>query len=102
MQLHATIDETDVSHVHTGDVATFSVDAYPNRIFHGVVSQVRLQPIDEAPAGATAGPNAAPSAQVQVQPGTVVAYDAIIDVQNPDEALRPGMTATISFEDHTL
>jgi hypothetical protein len=32
----------------------------------------------------------------------VVAYDAIIDVQNSDEALRPGMTATISLEDHTL
>jgi HlyD family secretion protein len=102
MQLHATIDETDVREVHAGDAATFSVDAYPNRIFKGVVRQVRLQPIDEAPAGATAGPNGTPSAQVQVQPGTVVAYDAIIDVQNPDEALRPGMTATISLDDHAL
>jgi HlyD family secretion protein len=102
MQLHATIDETDVRQVHTGDAATFTVDAYPNRTFHGVVRQVRLQPLDEAPAGSTAGPNGAPAAQVQVQAGSVVAYDAIIDVQNPDEALRPGMTATISLEDHTL
>jgi HlyD family secretion protein len=102
MELHATIDETDVSRVHTGDVATFSVDAYPNRTFRGVVRQVRLQPLDEAQAGATAGPNGTPTTQVQLQPGTVVAYDAILDVQNADEALRPGMTATISFEDHTL
>jgi HlyD family secretion protein len=102
MQLHATIDETDVGEVHAGDAARFTVDAYPNRTFHGVVKQVRLQPLDEAPAGSTAGPNGAPAAQVQIQPGTVVAYDAIIDVQNPDEGLRPGMTATVSLDDHTL
>lgn len=101
MQLHATIDETDVRGVHSGDAATFSVDAYPNRIFHGIVRQVRLQPLDEA-AGSTAGVSGAPATQVQVQPGTVVAYDAIIDVQNPDDALRPGMTATVSLDDHTL
>ncbi|PYR91934.1 MAG: efflux RND transporter periplasmic adaptor subunit [Acidobacteria bacterium] len=102
MQLHATIDETDVGEVHAGDKATFSVDAYPNTIFHGVVRQVRLQPLDEAPAGSTTGPNGAPAAQVQTQPGTVVAYDAIIDVRNPGNELRPGMTATISLDDHTL
>jgi HlyD family secretion protein len=102
LQLHATIDETDVRNVHAGDPATFNVDAYPDRTFHGVVSQVRLQPLDEAPTGSTAGPNGSPAAQVQVQAGTVVAYDAIIDVRNPDDALRPGMTATISLEDHTL
>jgi HlyD family secretion protein len=102
MQLHATIDETDVREVHAGDPATFSVDAYPNRTFRGVVRQVRLQPLDEAPAGSTAGANGSPATQVQVQPGSVVAYDAIIDVQNPDEALRPGMTAIISLDDHTL
>jgi len=102
MQLHATIDETDVGEVHAGDKATFSVDAYPNTIFHGVVRQVRLQPLDEAQAGSTTGPNGAPAAQVQTQPGTVVAYDAIIDVRNPGNELRPGMTATISLDDHTL
>jgi HlyD family secretion protein len=102
MQLHATIEETDVGQVHAGDAASFTVDAYPDRTFHGVVRQVRLQPLDEAPAGSTAGPNGSPAAQVQMQAGTVVAYDAIIDVQNPDEALRPGMTATVSFENHTL
>jgi HlyD family secretion protein len=100
MQLHATIDETDVRELHAGDVASFSVDAYPNRIFRGVVTQVRLQPLDEAPAASTAGPSGAPAAQGQ--PGTVVAYDAIIDVRNPDNELRPGMTATISLDDHTL
>jgi HlyD family secretion protein len=102
MQLHATIDETDVREVHTGDAATFTVDAYPTRVFHGVVSQVRLQPIDEATTQSTAGVSGSSASQIQLPPGTVVAYDAIIDVQNSDEALRPGMTATISLEDHTL
>jgi HlyD family secretion protein len=102
MQLHATIDETDVREVHTGDIATFTVDAYPNRIFRGVVSQLRLQPIDEATTQSTAGFSGSPASQIQLPPGTVVAYDAIIDVQNPEEALRPGMTATISLEDHRL
>jgi HlyD family secretion protein len=91
-----------IREVHVGDRASFSVDAYPNRIFHGVVTQVRLQPLDEAPAAATAGPNSAAPTDLQVQPGTVVAYDTIIDVENPDDALRPGMTATISLEDHAL
>jgi HlyD family secretion protein len=102
MQLHATIDETDVREVHTGELATFTVDAYLNRIFHGVVTQVRLQPLDEATTQSTAGVSGSPASQVQLPPGTVVAYDAIIDVQNPGEALRPGMTATVSLEDHTL
>jgi HlyD family secretion protein len=102
MQLHAMIDETDVRQVRAGDAATFSVDAYPNRTFRGVVKQVRLQPIDEAPSESPGGPSGPPAAQAQVQPGSVVAYDAIIDVQNPDQALRPGMTAIISLENHTL
>lgn len=102
VQLHATIDETDVGEVHAGEVASFSVDAYPTRIFRGVVTQVRLQPLDEVPAGSTSGASGAPATQMQVQPGTVVAYDAIIDVQNTDDALRPGMTATISLDDRTL
>jgi HlyD family secretion protein len=101
MQLHATIDETDVGGVHTGDGARFSVDAYPNAVFHGVVSQVRLQPLEEAPAGA-AGPPTGPAGTPQPQAGTVVAYEAIIDVVNPHNELRPGMTATIALDDHTL
>ena len=91
MQLQATIDEADVGAVRAGDEATFDVDAYPNDSFRGTVATVRLEPLDES-IGQTASPNpAAPSPPT----GTVVAYDAIINVRNPDEKLRPGMTATI-------
>jgi HlyD family secretion protein len=56
--------------------ATFTVDAFPGRQFAGVVRQVRNAPTT------TQG---------------VVTYDAVIDVDNPDKALRPGMTANVTF-----
>ncbi len=120
MQLQATIDEADVGGVHTGDQASFMLDAYPDSVFYGKVTQVRLQPVDEssgaasgAPGGnqGSGGPGTAQS-QPQSQfttvltagstcagqtSGTVVAYTAIIDVANPGEKLRPGMTAIITL-----
>ncbi len=88
MQLEAEIDESDIGQVHRGEHATFTVDAYPGAVFPGVVSQVRLQPIDEQ---TTAGAGVAAAA------GTVVRYTTIITVDNADQRLRPGMTATIAL-----
>lgn len=76
MQVQAAIDEADIGNVRKGQSVTFHVDAYPNEEFHGVVSQVRLQP--------TITQN-------------VVNYTVIIDVANPDLKLMPGMTATVSI-----
>jgi HlyD family secretion protein len=76
MQAIASIDEADVGNVKEGQKATFTVDAYPNRNFEGVVSQIRSQPIN-------------------VQ--NVITYQGVIDVVNPNFELRPGMTANISF-----
>lgn len=77
MQVHANVSETDVGQIHDDMQAEFTVDAYPGRKFRGTVSQVRFNPtiVDN-----------------------VVSYITIIDVDNEDLALRPGMTATVAFE----
>ncbi len=77
MQVNAAVSETDIGRIREGGPAEFRVDAYPERRFHGVISQVRY-------------------AETIVE--NVVTYTTLIYVDNPDLALRPGMTATISFE----
>jgi HlyD family secretion protein len=77
MQVNAAVSETDIGKIREGGKAEFRVDAYPERRFQGVVSQVRY-------------------AETIVD--NVVTYTTLIYVDNPDLALRPGMTATISFE----
>ncbi|MGA2508114.1 MAG: efflux RND transporter periplasmic adaptor subunit [Chitinispirillaceae bacterium] len=76
MQIQASIDEADIGQVKIGQSAKFTVDAYPDRSFIGTVTQVRLQP-------------------TTVQ--NVVTYTVMIDVDNPDLALMPGMTANITL-----
>lgn len=76
MQVYAVTDESDVGNVHVGRIVTFKVDAFPKDIFHGVVSQVRMNP-------------------TTVQ--NVVTYDAIVDFDNPDLKLFPGMTAYLTI-----
>ncbi|MGD8385445.1 MAG: efflux RND transporter periplasmic adaptor subunit [Lysobacterales bacterium] len=73
MQLHVDVDEADVGQVKAGQAATFTVDAYPDRTFPARITQVRY--------GA------------QTVQG-VVTYETILDVDNTDLSLRPGMTAT--------
>ncbi|HEX7412618.1 MAG TPA: efflux RND transporter periplasmic adaptor subunit [Bacteroidia bacterium] len=72
MQVQADVDEADIGQVKTGQKAKFTVDAYPNDVFTGVVTQVRHQPI-------------------MVQ--NVVNYVVIIEVPNPNLKLMPGLTA---------
>jgi HlyD family secretion protein len=76
MQIDTAVAEGDVGRLTEGMKATFTVDAFPGRQFHGVVRQVRNAPTT------TQG---------------VVTYDAVIDVDNSDHALRPGMTANVTF-----
>jgi HlyD family secretion protein len=75
MRIEAQISEADVGGVEEGQTVTFTVDAYPARTFTGKVSQVRFEPV---------------VAQ------NVVNYIAIVDVENADLKLRPGMTANAS------
>jgi HlyD family secretion protein len=76
MQVQAAVDEADIGQVKEDEKATFTVDAFPDEIFHGEIEQVRLQPII-------------------VQ--NVVNYNVIINVPNPDLKLKPGLTANISI-----
>jgi len=73
MEVDTNVSESDVGGMRVGDRATFTVDAYPNRVFQGTVNQVRLSP-------------------QEVQ--NVVTYDAVIYVDNSDLALMPGMTTS--------
>ncbi|MCT7613455.1 efflux RND transporter periplasmic adaptor subunit [Aliarcobacter butzleri] len=73
MDLIVSIDEADVADIKKDLPVTFTVDAYPNKIFNGKVKQVRLNPVD------TNG---------------VVTYETVVSVDNEDLLLKPGMTAT--------
>ena len=114
MQVQVQVDESDIAAVSKGNAATFEVGSYPGVIFHGVVSQVRLQPILEQSGGdstsgtttssattnsatSTAGASTTTSVAPATPAGSVVSYTAIVDVANKNEKLRPGMTAEVSF-----
>ena len=76
MQVYTQTDESDVGQIQIGQPATFTVDAFPGQMFKGKVSQVRLN--------ATVVQN-------------VVTYNTIIDFDNPDLKLLPGMTAYVNI-----
>jgi HlyD family secretion protein len=76
MRVLADIDEADVGKLREGMTAEVRVDAFPGEKFAGLVSQVRFSP------NSVSG---------------VVTYSAVIDVDNPEIKLRPGMTATVSI-----
>ena len=76
MQIDSNVAEADVGGVIEGQAVDFTVDAYPNRTFHGAVVQVRNSPTTV---------------------NNVVTYDAVIGVTNADYKLKPGMTANVSI-----
>lgn len=87
MQLEVAVDEADVGGVREGQAARFSVDAFPNRQFDARIVRVDLG------ASATDTPRA-PNAG---SGGRIISYAAILDVDNADLVLRPGMTATATI-----
>ena len=76
MQVDTNVSEADIGNVAIGQKATFTVDAFPNQSFQGTVREIRQAPI-------------------VVQ--SVVNYNTVIAVDNPELKLRPGMTATVSI-----
>jgi HlyD family secretion protein len=76
MQIDTSIAEADIGSIAETQAVDFTVDAYPYRTFHGVVTQVRNAPITV---------------------NNVVTYDTVIGVTNKDYKLKPGMTATVSI-----
>ncbi len=76
MQIDANFAEADIGNIRVGQIARFGVDAFPSRSFEGTVRQVRLNP--------TIAQN-------------VVTYNVVVDVDNPEQILMPGMTAYVTI-----
>src|SRR4029450_3565827 len=76
MQVDTNVSEADVGRVRVNQPATFTVDAYPGRVFKGTVTSIRQAPINVA---------------------NVITYDAVIGVSNADLKLFPGMTANVKI-----
>jgi len=77
MQVSASIDESDIGRIQTGQLVSFRVDAYPQQTFRGTVKQVRLDAKTDQ---------------------NVVSYTTMIDVPNEDLRLKPGMTANVTVQ----
>jgi len=75
MQIDSSFAEADIGGIRVGQEASFTVDAYPGREFAGTVRQVRLNPTTQQ---------------------NVVTYNVVIDVNNDEGVLLPGMTAYVS------
>lgn len=76
MQVVGNVDEADIGQVRVGQNVTFTVDAYPDNVFSGSVTQVRLNPTTES---------------------NVVTYEVIVAAPNPDHKLIPGLTANLTI-----
>lgn len=76
MQILADVDESDIGQIRSGQAVRFTVAAYPDKTFTGKVDEVRLQP-------------------ETIQ--NVVNYKVVVDAENPESLLLPGMTATVDF-----
>jgi HlyD family secretion protein len=81
MQIDANFAEADIGSIRVGQTVRFTVDAFPNRNFKGVAKLIRLNPTTVS---------------------NVVTYDVVINVDNPEQILLPGMTAyvNIAVADH--
>jgi len=101
IQVQVNVDESDVGGLTPPQPATFEVESYPDETFEGTLSQLRLQPVAEQTTTATTLATTTASSTSSVV-ATVVSYTAIIDVANPDEKLRPGMTAVVTMDGSRL
>lgn len=90
MKLEVAIDEADVGNVKQGQRATFTVDAFPGKTFPAMITRVDVGSnlsVQDATSSSSTSSTGSTTAQV-------VSYAADLSVANPDEELRPGMTAT--------
>lgn len=76
MRIETSVSEADIGKVKEGQEVEYTLDGYPDSIFTGVVTQVRLSPTTES---------------------NVVTYTVIIEVENEESKLMPGMTANVSI-----
>lgn len=85
MQVIADVDEADIGNVKEGQRVQFTVDAYPNDTFEGVVQQVRLGESDDS------------SSSTSSSSSSVVTYEVVITADNPDLKLKPRLTANVTI-----
>lgn len=102
MELHVAVDEADVGSVEVGQAATFTVDAFPSRTFSARITQVHFASnnTQKSSSASSSGASSATSTGV-------VTYETVLEVDNSELLLRPGMTATAqivttSIEDAVL
>ncbi len=76
MQILSTVDESDIGRIRVKQPVRFTIQAFPEQTFHGIVRQVRLQSRMEE---------------------SIVNYTVVVDVDEEDKRLLPGMTATVEF-----
>lgn len=76
MQIEASVVEADIAKVKEGQTVEFSVDSFPDETFYGIVTQVRNNPITTS---------------------NVVTYEVIIEIDNRDLKIKPGMTANVEI-----
>ena len=76
MQIEVNVSEADIGDVKEGQEVTYTLDGYPNSVFNGKVTQVRISPTTVS---------------------NVVTYSVIVTVDNKDLKLKPGMTANVSI-----
>ena len=76
IHLEVSVDEADIGRVQEGQKARFTVDAYPERSYQGIVIQIRKQPIEVS---------------------NIVTYTIIVSTRNEDDTLLPGMTANVEI-----
>lgn len=81
MRVIADVDEADIGGVKEGQRVTFTVDAYPDDVFQGSVTQVRQEAKTES---------------------NVVTYEVVISAPNPDMKLKPGLTANVTIITHEV
>lgn len=89
MQLYASISEADIGKVKEGQEVTFSVDAYPDRIFHAKVNRVNFGSGDGSSSSSSSSNSSSSSSS-----SSIIIYRAKIEVDNKSLLLRPDMSAT--------
>jgi HlyD family secretion protein len=89
MELHVLVDEADVGSVQQGQQATFSVDAFPNRSFSAHITQVHFASSNTQKSTSSSSGSASSATSTGV-----VTYETVLEVDNSELLLRPGMTAT--------
>jgi HlyD family secretion protein len=76
MRIDTNVSEADIGKIQNGQRAFFTVDAYPNQTFEGVVTQIRNEPITN---------------------NNVVTYNVVVSIENKEDKLKPGMTAEVKI-----